>query len=113
MKSHNLTWNTVKNTLLDDIDMFEDPVYSSYIEKDKFIEIYHDILVELDGGDPFHYFTSYFEPSPINNSIYLFVNDEMRKDFYEYSLELNLVLPMEEIFEGESAKEKAIRENII
>ena len=109
MKSPKLTWSMVQSNLFGHIALFEDPVYSSYIERDTFVAIYDKLLIELYGTDSLCYFSNYFEPSPVNSSIYIFINDEMRKDFYEFALELGIVLSMKEIQEGESKAEKAER----
>lgn len=109
MMRKRLTWNIVQENLLETIDLFEDPVYGSYIEKELFVEIYNPVLNELDGGDPFYYFCSYFEPSAVNNSTYVFKDNQTKQEFYEMALEYGVVLNIKEIQEGESKTEKQTR----
>jgi hypothetical protein len=47
----NITWDIFRSKDLQNVNMFEDPVYSTYIEKETFIEIYSDILETFDGKD--------------------------------------------------------------
>lgn len=107
--SNKLTWNQVKENWLDKIDIIEDPIYSSYVETNIFIEMYGKLLDELDGSDSISFFSFYFEPSPLNNSIYLFKDEEVKQDFCEFARELKLIPELIEIMEGESTLDKEIR----
>ncbi|CAH6418161.1 Hypothetical protein HVR_LOCUS36 [uncultured virus] len=105
---YSITWESFQPEL-NKVDMFEDPVYESYIEKDQFLEIYFTILKALDGSDLSSYIDFYFQPSPINPSIYIFVDENAKLDFRDFAYEKGLIPEMKEIIESESRQEKLNR----
>lgn len=91
------------------LDLIEDPIYCTYVEKTCFVEMYHDLLITLDGSDETAFIDFYFEKSPLNNSILVFRDEDAKLDFREFAIELNLIPGMKEIYEGESKHEKQLR----
>jgi hypothetical protein len=89
--------------------MFEDPMYSTPVAKEIFVEIYGRCLETLDGEDEVSFVDFFFEPSPVNNTLYLFRNEDARLDFRDLAIELGLIPEVIEIMEGESKAEKAAR----
>ena len=107
--SCSLTWDKFQTTKAKTVSIFEDPVYSTYVTKDIFIEMYGACLETLDGDDETAFVDFYFEPSPLNNSIYIFRNEEAKLDFRDLAIELGLIPEIREIMEGETKVAKAIR----
>jgi hypothetical protein len=97
----------------DSIILIQDPIYFSYIDKDSFIEIYEKIIVSLDGEDDNCYIEDYFRRSPINNTLLLFLDDDVRKRFATNAMGMSLIPNLQEICEGESKKEKMKRIQVI
>jgi DNA-binding transcriptional MerR regulator len=93
-------------TKLQTITLFEDPVYSTYIDKDIFIDIYEKVLDTFDGGDMTSFIDFYFEPSPVNTTLYIFRDEDVKLDFRDFAIELGLIPEIKEIMEGESKKDK-------
>jgi len=85
--SCSLTWDKFQTTKAKTVSIFEDPVYSTYVTKDIFIEMYGACLETLDGDDETAFVDFYFEPSPLNNSIYIFRNEEAKLDFRDLAIE--------------------------
>lgn len=104
-----LTWIQFKTNSLSNIDIFEDPVYSTYIGREIFIDMYGKVLETLDGSDMSSYIDFYFELSPINNTIYLFKDEDAKLDFRDFAIELGLIPEIKEIMEGESKTDKEKR----
>jgi len=105
-----ITWEFFSRSRLSEVLLFEDPLYSAYVEKETFLELYRPVLESLDGGDMCSYVDIYFAPSPLNPSLYLFVDEDARLDFRDYATELGLIPPLVEALEGESRQEKSRRE---
>ena len=105
---YTVTWANFESQL-NNIDMFEDPVYESYVDKEQFLDIYIKVLRTLDGTDLSSYVDFYFQPSPINSSVYIFVDENAKLDFRDFAYEMGLVPEMKEIIESESKQEKINR----
>lgn len=77
----------------------QDPVYTSYLEKETFLEIYQKLINQLN-------IEAYFERSPLNNTILLFINDQVKLDFADKAVRLELIPSYQEICEGVSKENK-------
>lgn len=104
----NLTW-TAFQLIKNSVHLIQDPICSSYIETDSFINLYGELLTTLDGSDMSSYLDFFFEKSPINTSIYMFIDEDAKEDFRDLAEEMNLIPKFKEVCEGESAQEKAKR----
>lgn len=104
-----LTWDLFVTTKLPTVSIFQDPVYSTYVPKEIFLDMYGQVLRTFTGEDDMDFIDFYFEPSPLNNGIYLFRNEDTKLDFREFAVELGLIPDITEIMEGESKLEKAAR----
>lgn len=91
------------------IQCIEDPVHSSYIDRENYFKIYDPLLKTFDGADADSFIDDWFERSPVNSSILMFKDNDSRSDFYYMAVEMKLLLPMKEICAGESASEKKKR----
>lgn len=91
------------------ITIFQDPVYLTYVESSIFVEMYGMLLRTFDGSDMTSFIDFYFEPSPLNNTIYIFRDEDTQLDFRDLAIEFNLIPEIKEIMEGESKQEKIIR----
>lgn len=105
-----ITWSQFQ-PVLSTVTAFQDPVYETHVNTEHFISIYREILESLDGQDSASYVDFYFEPSPINTSVYLFVDEDAKLDFRDFAYEKGLIPDMKEIIESESAAEKHARNN--
>jgi hypothetical protein len=88
------------------IDLFQDPTYESYIEATEFVKIYGPILKTLNGIEQNDYFDYYFCQSPLNSSIYEFVDRRIRKKFRELAEKSKIVPSLKEVSEGENSSLK-------
>lgn len=104
-----LTWTTFLATKGKTAMIFEDPMYSTYVAKEIFFEIYEKCLETLDGEDETCFIDFFFEPSPLNNTLYLFRNEDTRLDFRDLAIDMGLIPEVVEILEGESKADKAAR----
>lgn len=106
-----LTWEKFQ-TKPNIITIFQDPVYLTYVECGIFLEMYGELLRTFDGSDMTSFIDFYFESSPLNNTIYIFRDEDAQLDFRDLAIELNLIPEIGEIMEGESKKEKAVRTQV-
>lgn len=106
---YSITWLEFVQNLLSQIDMFEDPVYSTYVDKEIFIEMYSKALETLDGSDMSSFVDFYFQSSPINNSIYIFRDENSKLDFMDIAIDCGLLPELEDIMAGETKQEKLQR----
>lgn len=109
VETYFLTWNNFSRTMLNDVDMFEDPVYSTYVEREIFIDMYSKALETLDGGDMSSFVDFYFQSSPINQSIYIFRDENAKLDFMDIAIDCGLLPELEEVMAGETKLEKSHR----
>ena len=100
------TWTTFQWA---SVHCIEDPIFTSYIPTKQYFCLYQPLLETFDGSDPDSFIDCFFERSPLNPGLLLFVDDDSRLDFHDMAIEMNLALPMKEVCEGESAKQKQIR----
>lgn len=71
--------------------------------------MYGELLQTFNGDDMSAFIDFYFEPSPLNNTMYIFRDENAKLDFRDLAVELNLIPEIKEIMEGESKKEKLAR----
>jgi hypothetical protein len=109
IETYSITWFEFKQNTLSRIDMFEDPVYSTYVDKNIFVEMYSTALETLDGGDMSSFVDFYFQSSPINNSIYIFRDENSKLDFMDIAIDCGLLPELEDIMAGETKQEKLQR----
>lgn len=88
----------------------EDPIATGSMAIDSFIEIYGPLLQTLDGSDMSSYVDFFFERSPCNRSVLIFVDENARLDFRDEAILMNLIPPIGDIMVGESAEERKERE---
>jgi len=106
VKQFKITWNNFDHSK---IELFRDPTWESYIPCEEFIQIYGRLLKTFDGSDMSSYVDFFFRPSPINKTIYEFIDEDARLDFRDMAEEMNLIPSMNEIMEGEDEVEKIKR----
>lgn len=111
IENYSITWLNFKQTSLNSVDMFEDPVYSTFVDKDIFIEMYSKALDTLDGEDMSSFVDFYFQSSPINKCIYIFRDENAKLDFMDLAIDCGLLPELEEVMAGETKKEKYQREH--
>ena len=87
----------------------QDPVYDSYLDKDAFFDIYLMLLQTFDGTDADAYVDLFFEPSPVNMSILIFVDEDAKSDFADLAIEMKLIPEIAETCAGESREDKLLR----
>lgn len=106
-----VTWNLFKTGMMlgNSISLVQDPVCSSYIELQSFIELYQKVLEELDGSDLSSFVDFFFEPSHINQSILVFIDSDAQEDFRSMAEELEVIPKLKEVMEGETIREKTER----
>ena len=104
-----ITWETFNSTILRTLSLIQDPICSSYIESNSFIDIYKELLETLNGDDMSSYFDFFFEKSHVNNSIYVFIDEDAKDDFRFLAEDMNLIPKLKEIMEGETQQEKQVR----
>jgi hypothetical protein len=98
-------WSTIAHT----ISLIEDPVYSTLVDTEPYLEVYGSIMTSLDGDGEDSKVSFFFEVSPINKSALIFRNDEAKLFFREEAEEQNLIPRLVEICEGETRQEKIQR----
>lgn len=108
-ETFSITWIDFSENMLSKIDMFEDPVYSTYVEKDIFIDMYIKALETLDGSDMSSFIDFYFQSSPINSGIYIFKDENAKLDFMDIAIDCGLLPELEEVMAGETQTEKRLR----
>lgn len=91
------------------VSTVEDPLLATPVHTAAFVAMYHSFLETLDGLDMESCVGFFFERSPLNASMLLFVDEDARSEFAECVTEMQLVPPLQEIMEGESAEEKRRR----
>ena len=105
-KRFKITWQTFD---VNQVEVFRDPTWECYIPRDEFIQIYGKLLETLDGGDMSSYVDFFFRPSPVNKTMYEFVDEDCRLDFREMAEEMKLIPSFKEVMEGEDETEKIKR----
>lgn len=105
--AYHISWQTFDITSVTTVD---DPVSSGSMAIESFIEIYGPLLVTLDGRDMSSFVDFFFERSPCNRSVLVFVDENARDDFREMAIDMELIPDMKDIMVGESVEEKAKRE---
>lgn len=101
VKYSDFVWDTVFS--------IQDPIYTSYLDVETFIEIYGKLLTTLNGEDADSYIDLFFERSPINNTILIFVNEDAKEDFADMAVDMKLIPDIKELCEGESKQDKLRR----
>lgn len=92
-----------------DIDAIQDPVYETPIPTEEFIETYQQVLVLFDGSDMCSHINFFFQRDPTNHTLLEFVDEDARLDFLDEAQGLDILPPLQEIYTGESKKEKIRR----
>ena len=105
LQSVNCAWSTIAKN----ISLIEDPVYSSLVDTELYLEVYGKLLETLDGDGEDSKVSFFFDISPINFSALVFRSDEAKLFFREEAEELNLIPKLIEICEGETQAEKMKR----
>jgi hypothetical protein len=105
---YRITWKSF-SPLSGEIKSVDDPVSSSQMDFESFVEIYGALLETLDGRDMSSYVDFYFEKSACNSSLLVFVDENARLDFRDEAILMGLIPPMRDIMEGEDAEEKRLR----
>lgn len=100
------TWTESKHLYT----LFEDPMYSLYIEYDAFVDTYAPLLETLDGSDMTSYLDFFMEPSPLNHSTAVFKDEDARLDFRDLAIEMKLLPEVREVMEGEDKVDKDVRQ---
>jgi len=106
-----LTWNKV--SILPSIESIEDPIMSSMTDKTIFYETYKQVLDELDGQSMADHFDFFFEPSPLNNTYWIFKDEVLKEDFIDWCIELGIINTIKEIKCGKTDIEYNNRQKYI
>jgi hypothetical protein len=93
------------------ITSIEDPISSGTMATESFIQIYEPFLITLDGRDMMSHVDFFFERSPCNSSILMFLDENARLDFRDEAIEMKLIPPIRDVMVGESEDDKAQRED--
>lgn len=92
---------------------FEDPITGTLLDKIKYNEIYGKVCELLMGDDNYDFCVeTFFASNPINNGSWHFVDEDARLDLYDIAVEEGILPPLKEIHEGESEKERRMRNNM-
>lgn len=108
MNTFNLKWSDVINNDL--YFSFEEPITSSQVGKKEFYDTYKIICDQLEGETMSDFVDFYFIMSPISQGHMMFVDDDSRFDFIDWSIDEGIVDKMDEILSGETEKQKLTRE---
>lgn len=95
------------------ISLFEDPITGGRLAWESFIETYGKLLETLDGRDMSSYVDFFFEPSSLDTSIWVFVDEDAKLDFRDEAILMGLVPPIVDVMAGEDhtdAEERKERE---
>lgn len=93
------------------VELFQDPIYETLVEKEVFILNYESLLRTLDGSDMSAYVDFFFVPSPLASHVLLFVDEDARMDFRDMARDMGLVPEMKEVMEGEDQVAKIQRQS--
>jgi len=92
---------------------FEDPITGTLLDKIQYNEIYGKVCELLMGDDNYDLCVeTFFSSNPINNGSWHFVDEDARLDLYDTAVEEGVLPPLKEIHEGESEKDRQIRNNM-
>lgn len=104
---YTLKWVDFRNHGWTNIQLIQDPVCETYVERDLFFASYGPLLETLDGRDLSSFVDFFFVTSPLNPSMLCFESENARLDFQDLAREMLLLPEIEEIMAGE---DHAIRE---
>ncbi len=105
--SYTIVWSRFD---IGSVTSVEDPISSGTMAIESFIQIYEPLLITLDGYDMSSYVDFFFERSPCNRCILMFVDENAKLDFRDAAIEMELIPPIIEIMVGESEDDKYQRE---
>lgn len=104
------TWHQFVSRPETHAEMFQDPLYETYITSELFVDIYKSLLETLDGRDMTSYFDFFYEPSHVNKSVYVFKDENAKLDFRDFAEDLGLIPKIKHVIVGEDHNDRRARE---
>lgn len=106
----NKIWTEVEKD--PNVELFEHPVYNSFVTKDQFFEEFKDILDQLNGETMTDYVDFFFRKDHVFTNSLIFHGEDEKLDFYDWAVECNCIPTLKEIHNGEDHCDKQIREEL-
>ena len=106
------TWLIIKNN--PQITEVQHPVYDNIYTKTEFEEEFKPLLINLNGHpepEPYDYLGFYVEINPLNGCL-KFRDEDTKSIFIDWAVELDIIPPLQEIYQGESNSEQHRRQQL-
>lgn len=107
---NNIVWNDVIED--SSIELFEHPVYNSFVTKDQFFEEFQEVLNQLNGETMSDYIDFFFRKDHVFTNSLIFNGENEKLDFYDWAVECNCLPTLKEIHNGEDNKDKELRKEL-
>jgi hypothetical protein len=107
---NNIVWNDVIED--SSIELFEHPVYNSFVTKDQFFEEFQEVLKQLNGETMSDYVDFFFRKDHVFTNSLIFNGENEKLDFYDWAVECNCLPTLKEIHNGEDNIDKELRKEL-